>query len=408
MWRFCFLGIVIFSSLTAKEKETDKKEEVYHHCRGCSSVIHELANSKRKRVGLFDFDPLKDSWIPFKEQINQAYALDLGFSFSSVYLKATEGDSYREAAGGRFKFHGIWHLLGCKPGWEGTMGFRFEVRPRYTEIAPSELGEEIGALWPVACSFSHYTGSLIQLWWEQHFFCDQAILRIGKIDPTDYYDTYRFDSSELYFLNALFATNVTLPYPDDGIGCSLIVKPYGDYHIAVGISDANAQTTKTGLSSVGKGDYLYAAEVGMMPTISGWGKGLYYVSGWYVDPSLASNGKSGSGYAISIDQAIGSVTPFIRYTHATKTALNVQRAASLGVGIHNLNCLYDDFLGLAFGRGEPHDPSLRNQSVVEAVYRIQLTQKTQFSFDGQLIVHPFDAPDFDKIGIGSFRIYIIY
>lgn len=77
---------------------------------------------------------------------------------------------------------------------------------------------------------------------------------------------------------------------------------------------------------------------------------------------------------------------------------------------HHLQGLFgssSDLTGLAFAWAEPYE-NLRNENVLEAFHRFQLTGRVQFTLGMQLILDPSDAPDADAVGVFPARLRITF
>ena len=86
---------------------------------------------------------------------------------------------------------GDWRLLGAKDDPNrGSLYFAAENRHRlFSDIAPGALGGEIGSLWGTTNGFGTQNLALKELYWQQHVGNDRLILRVGKLDPENYYDS---------------------------------------------------------------------------------------------------------------------------------------------------------------------------------------------------------------------------
>jgi hypothetical protein len=179
-------------------------------------IDSQLRESDERADSLIPIEPLQplhDQWVRITRELRDSIGLDLGLNYTGLYQKSDEAlpGKWSEASGGDFDVFGRWNLFNQGGAWPGALVFATEARHRYSNIPPSQLGEEVGSLWGTVVSFDTQDYALKQLYWEQGSYADQLIYRAGKMDPSDIYDGGRFVSSNYAFLSPAFSDTMTMP-----------------------------------------------------------------------------------------------------------------------------------------------------------------------------------------------------
>jgi len=324
------------------------------------------------------------------KKLDRAIGLNLGLSYAMLYQHAEQAQGSRNASGGNFRFFGRWNVLDRGGKHPGFLGFRAETQHPFTTIPPSGLGDKLGSLWGTAFGFDQQNFSLVQLWWEQHIFRDRLGLRVGKIDQSDIFATYRFDNFNTDFLNSAFSDNPGIAFPDEGLGFIFSIMPRDWFYLTFGLGDANARNTTAGFTTLlNQGEFFYALELGYTPKYQRPGERAYKVTFWQAEAREKAKEPSGRGVALTFEQEIGhGLVPFFRYAFADGKATDVRHFLSAGIGLERPFKRTGDLVGLAFAWGQPQDRKLRDQYGLEAFYRVQVFPYIQLTPDLQVIFNP--------------------
>src|SRR5262249_50052985 len=151
--------------------------------------------------------------------------------------------------------------------------------------------------------------------WQQHFEGDRAILRIGKLDPENYYNSNYWQSDSKFFLNQAFSSFPVRAFPGNGLGINLTVNLSPEFYVSSGLQDAQGKKTEAGFDTFFDDFNLFSAlEVGFRPTLGDLGRGTYRFTGWYRDAGDSNGKPHDSGFDISFEQHLGPhLIPFFRY-----------------------------------------------------------------------------------------------
>ena len=68
------------------------------------------------------------------------------------------------------------------------------------------------------------------------------------------------------FLSTALVNNMTIPFPDDGLGVNLWANLSENVYVTAGFFDNNAVNTHSPFPSFAEGDYFYIGEVGFINT----------------------------------------------------------------------------------------------------------------------------------------------
>jgi porin len=377
-------------------------------------IDNQLRESDEREDSLFAVEPLQPlygQWQRSTRALRDSIGLDLGLNYTGLYQKSDAAlpGKRSEGSGGDLDFFGRWNLFNQRGPWPGALVFATETRHRYSDIPPSQLGEEIGSLWSTVVSFNTQDFALKQLYWEQGRYEDGLIYRAGKMDPSDIYDSGRFVSSNYAFLSPAFSDTLTMPLPAPGLGLAGAVYPTENTYILAGLHDANGAATSLG--QLDRGEFFVAVEFGATPNYDEPGAGLYHVTLWHSDAREDANVPSGRGIALTFEQELGpdgNFVPFARYSYADAGVTSVRQTLAFGLGLEEPFGQNADLIGIGFSWGNPSDTTLKDQYVLEAFYRVFVTPLTHVTPDIQVIFDPVKNPNEDVLAVGSVRLRTLF
>jgi len=386
----CILILCIGSNLNAENNhdknnnpEIESSKEMRYESRNEApdSITGELKQIDKIRESVTTDDlvyRLFGPWFKLTDKLYDNYGLDLGITYSILYQHASKSLPGREsdASAGIFDFFGEWHLLNRGKENEGYLGFRTKWSHTFlTDIPPDSLGNEIGSLWGTSSTFNNQDFFITQLWWTQFLWDDKIKFRIGKVDQADFVDFFSFSSDKLYFINAAFSLNPTIPFPDNGLGGFIKFKPTDLFYVLLSFGDNNAKADSLNFRSFFEvREYFTALEINFNPLAKKYGlDGNHHVTFWHSDGSAEEGTPSSKGFSINLDEVFKEkYGAFIRYSYSDGKNTDVKQLFSIGFGLTNLPVLRKDVFAFGFAVGEPRQNNLRTQYVLESFYRIQL------------------------------------
>jgi carbohydrate-selective porin OprB len=373
------------------------------------TIDEDLAEAAARPAGLLKYGPV--SLIdPLWKQLNQKtqeFGLNVGLAYTMVYQVASGGPGDRDAAGGDIDLFGDWRLLGAKDDpLRGYLYFAAENRHQlFTPIAPGALGGEIGSLWGTTNGFGEQSLALKELYWQQHFGGDRLIVRVGKLDPENYYNSNYWQSDSKFFLNKAFSSFPVRAFPGNGLGVNITAKFDSQWYLSTGFQDAQGKKTEAGFDTFFDDFNLFGAgEIGFTPTIKDLGRGTYRFTAWYRDAGKSDGKPHDAGFDVSFDQHVGPhLVPFFRYGWGEGNINGIEHMVSAGVGWEGDLVTKSDMLGIGGAWGRPSDHSLNDQYAAEVFYRLQVSPDNQLTVGYQVIIDPTFAPDDDVVGVFELR-----
>jgi porin len=373
------------------------------------SIDQKLLDAAARPAGLLPYGPVSVV-DPLWKQLNQSLdrvGLRLGLAYTIVFQAATSGPGNRDASGGDFDLFGDWRLLGAKDSpYAGFLYFAAEYRHALgTQIPPASLGGQIGSLWGTTNGFGNQVFTVKELYWEQRFDTDRAILRVGKLDPENYYNSNYWQSDNKFFLNQAFSSFPVRAFPGQGLGVNVTAKITDAWYISTGVQDAEGQKTRVGFDTFfGDFNLFSAFEVRFTPTLGDLGSGNYRLTAWYRDAGETNGKPHDAGIDLSIDQHIGPhFVPFFRYGAGEGNINGIEQMISTGVGWEGKLLTESDVIGFGAAWGQPTNHTLRDQYAAEVFYRMQVSPDNQLTIGYQAIVDPANAPSDHVVGVFELR-----
>jgi porin len=274
-----------------------------------------------------------------------------------------------------------------------------------TDIAPGALGGQIGSLWGTTNGFGEQPITLKEIYWQQHFGGDNLIVRVGKLDPENYYDSNYWQSDSKFFLNKSFSSFPVRAFPGQGLGFNVTAKLSEQWYISTGVQDAQGKKTTTGFDTFfGDFNLFSAGEIGFTPDIKGLGRGTYRLSAWYRDAGETDGKSHDAGIELSIDQRVGpNLIPFFRAGVGEGNINGIDDMISAGVGWQGKLITESDVIGVAGAWGRPSDGDLNDQFAGEVFYRLQVSPDNQLTVGYQVIANPSLDPDSHVVGVFELR-----
>jgi porin len=351
-------------------------------------------------------DRVLQPWFDWKEGLNRDYGLSFGLDYSALGQIASDSLGKDNAAGGIFRFFGNWTVIGRESGNTGSIVFKVENRHRLgTDIAPQNLGFDVGYLGITGTAFSDYGWGLTNLYWKQRFNQGRISFVAGAVDVTDYLDVYGLINPWTSFQNLSFLTNPTIPAPNQGLGAAIGAMATDNIYVIGGLADTNGDPTEpldwfdTFFSD---NEYFYHFEVGWTSSQDRIYLDNIHLTGWYADNRVKAGVESGKGLAFSAAWFVNDTwMPFFRTGYSDGGGALLKATASAGIGYYFKES--KDLFGFGLNWGRPPQSGLDDQYTAEIFYRFQLTQNLAITPDVQLIIDPALNPNESSIWIFGLR-----
>lgn len=378
---------------------------------GPDGPAQSVKSKDEQRKSTFESSWLQDALIPYFKLKTDAKK-DAGFTFGVQYylLPQVNTEDTDKTAGGIFRFTGNWTLFGRNGGNTGRIEYRFEHRAGVLGAeSPNNVSNQIG-MRALSSGFGYndpFAFDLAVINWTQTFNKNSAGFAVGRMVFDVYMDAFPFQTFSRGFHNRAFILNPTLA--TTGVGAlGAVAKGFISKSLWIGgqIHDANAVSGSFDIDTIKEGEFLKAVEIGWTPNFASRKKRLVQFTYWVKDARELAGTTKGSGIAMSAGyQLENGVFPFIRGGISDGGA-GVAADASMSVGAE-FPIRYDQSLSLGFGWARITESANgirpNDEMVLEAGYRIQLTQIGSITPDVQVLFNPANNPAADVVVVGGIR-----
>ena len=104
-----------------------------------------------------------------------------------------------------------------------------------------------------------------KLYLNQDLFEKKLSFAAGKVDLSDWFDNNLIaNSGDTQFLSSSLVDNLTIPFPETGLGAMTVFNPVDWFYFEIGASDAKSVSTRVGLNNAFGGTFLIS-ELGFSP-----------------------------------------------------------------------------------------------------------------------------------------------
>ena len=377
---------------------------------GPDAVENLLGDRRQERPGFFESDWL-EGWKVWKKGLEDQTGLSFGGDYNSLLFGATDSLGDDSAASGVARLYGKWNLVGRDTEDTGGLIFKVEHRHRYSPVAPSALGPELGYLGAVQTTFNEDSFRTTNLYWRQSFAAQRFVVYAGFLDSTDFLDVYPMASPWTGFNNLVFATGSGTigGLPDGALGIMGAYWLTDSLYAITSITDANARA-----SDISDGFDTFFNEFETLKTFE-----LYHapkrekalfdkfnLAVWQIDSASTKGAPDGWGLSSSASITVDDEWLFfLRGGWAEDGGSLYDRSISVGVGHQPQPSKSLLGLGLNWGRPNPDtfpgDPG--TQFTSELFYRWQATPNFQLTPSVQLLVDPALNPQEDVVAVFGLR-----
>ncbi len=358
------------------------------------------------------FQPVLQPYFDVRDKLADDYGLNFEAAFTLFSQIATDVDAGPQGlTTGSYDLIFDWTLI--QPEEDGFLatGLAIMLIEGGLIIGNDEdedLSAGVGSILGVNDDLDTRQFQISELLWSQGFFSDRVIFSIGKIDQTVWIDANRVANDEtIQFISTPLVNNPAIPFPENGLGFNLNAAPTPWLWLSLGVSDGIGDQAGTGFNTLREGQLFIAGEASFEPKLDQWfdgdAQGNYRFIGWTARPDGAE--AYGSGVAVSFDQAIGhGLVPFFRYGYAERAASDLRHFVSAGIGLEQPLGRADDLVAVGVAWADPYDPDLRQETLLEAFYRLQLTDTIAVTPDLQIIFRPGASNGLDVVALFGLRV----
>jgi carbohydrate-selective porin OprB len=194
-----------------------------------------------------------------------------------------------------------------------------------------------------------------------------------------------------------------------GIGAlGAVVKGYVSDNMYLGaqIYDANAKSGHWDIDTVGEGEWLKAIELAWVPDRLRAKTDRIQFTYWQQDERKAAATKRGSGWVVSAGyQLENKLFPFLRFGHSDGGA-NVVATTSVSAGIEvpvTAAQVFSIGIGWADLSEKKLSSAAKDETVLEASYKLQITKNFSLTPDFQYMRNPANLPNESSNWVAGLR-----
>ena len=368
---------------------------------------------------LLQLDALQ-SWYEWKDTLRTEHGLSFGLEYNATYLRTSDRlpGTDKDAAGGIFRFSGVWEAFAQGSSHPGSIVFLVERTDEFTDTGPSSLlGESIGYIGISNLPYNDDGWRLNTLYWDQKFDDGKYEVVGGYLDISDYVDVFPLVSPWTDFFNYAHSIGVgalDLTY-DASLGFAGATWLTNNVYALAGFVDQNADGTDPldGFDTFfNDREYFKHFEIGW----TGASQEAYYLNNvhltlWHSDKREELGIKNGWGGVLSFNHTIGDKwLGFARTGWAEDGGSLLERSVSIGGGYTpgGMEMLGSgNQLGLALNWGRPNDTlfgqGVDDQYATEIYYRWQLADEIAITPSLQFLIDPALNPDDDTSWVFGLR-----
>lgn len=369
---------------------------------GGESGIDELERLEEPETPILDtggFDG-PSSFLRSKfDQIYKNTGLRLGFASTALGLSANgAGDPSGSAYD--LDFMSSWTLVGRDTPDTGVLVATGEFRDRMGSDPASAVGPELGTLINTTNAFNDRDWVARDVYWLQRFNGGKLRILVGRADTSDFVGQQPMQNVNALFVNRSFSANPTAPFPGHGPTVGVSYRPNDSYYVTGGVANGYNNTRKSEFDTIDDGDFFYTAEAGWTPDFPGLGSGRYSVMVWHIDSRGRNGFNSPSDDGVTLvagQQLTNRLQVWGRYAYADGGTANIRNLAQAGLGYGGLFGSPSNMSGIAVSFAEPRLSASRDEKVIEAFQRIQLSRFTQVSIGAQMVFDPGNNADENQI-----------
>jgi porin len=369
-----------------------------------------LTDEKRNEDGIAASIAIRDEhWSGSREQRQQrrtawmeALRLDISLSYDSLAMGALGRDDGWGASSGDGTLNVRWQINADTSKAPLSLNLRLRHRHAYSDLAPSQLRNETGALWGHVDGFTDAGFQVPEIFLEDQFFDQRLTLRYGQMTMDDLLDGHQLRSAKRSFMNQAFSSSPAVGFPGSDLGFVVRWESRAGWDLTLGASHLDATNLSESAEWRFRGGALFkGAQLGY--NFKGWNDkpARIQLLGWDSDAMPEFDIQPGRGASLTFEQQLaGRAHSFLRYAWADGEAAVTDHFAAAGVAF---DLRQSDRLGLSIAAGSSSSNSNGWESVIELFYRRQIGKSFFITPDVQFVAGDGIGGHADWIVIGGVR-----
>lgn len=337
----------------------------------------------------------------------EARRLDVVFTYDSLALGALGRDAGWGGSSGDATMNIRWQINADTSKSPLSLNMRVRHRHAYSDLAPSELKSQTGALWGYVDGFTDAEFQVPEIYLEDKFFDQRLTLRYGQMTIDDLLDGHQLRSAKRSFTNQAFSSSPAVGFPGSDLGFVARWESRAGWDLTFGVSRVDS----TNLSESAEWRFngaslMQALQAGC--NFDGWNgrQARAQLMLWRADAMSEAGIRSGQGLSLTLEQQLSDrAHSFFRYAWAEGKASVTSHFSAAGVAF--------DFdpksrLGLSVAAGNSSRNTDVWQCVTEVFFRRQIGKSLLVTPDIQFVAGDGIGNHADWLLIGGVRVGISF
>lgn len=350
------------------------------------------------------------AWGDTKSKIEAATGIAFGADFSFLAQGASKTESGARSGGSLdMNVFARRHFGPETAWWRGMLVASFDTRVQVGETVPGDLGKEIGSILGTAYGFNRQPPTVNNAYVQLGSRERRAMFRVGRFDPRHIISTSRWGSPKLDFVAPGILFPQAIAYPTYSPGAALRIEPVRRFHMIAMASDNNQDVSSFG--NPFQGQYFAAVEAGFSSERDDRFQGRHSLAAWQTSARPEAGITESWGMALKLEQDVPLVpglSLMTRLAHSEGNAAKYRDQAVFYAMIPGLDRIDGDLAGLALGVASPVSAPEKQETLVEAFWRLPVLPGLEASLDGQLIFNPADSSLDGPVAVLGLRLRSVF
>lgn len=333
--------------------------------------------------------------------------LDVAFTYDALALGAPGVNDGWGSSAGDATLNVRWQINADTSEAPFSLNMRARHRHAYSDLAPSELRRETGALWGYVDGFTDAGFEVPEIYVEDRLFDKRLTLRLGQMAIDDLLDSHRLRSAKRSFLNQAFSSSPGVGFPGAGMGLVARWECRSGWDVTLAASNLESSNLDETAKWRLKSDSLFQAlQLGCKFEGLAGKPARAQLMAWNAEALPEAGLASGRGASLTLEQKWGARgRSFLRYAWSDGEAAATAHFAALGAA---LDFREADRLGVSVAGGRSSDAEGNREGVVEVFYRRQIGSSLFVTPDVQFVFGDGIGGGADWLVIGGVRVGFIF
>jgi len=351
-----------------------------------------LSQGINTHLGQGPLDRWSEDFTASRKRWDKDYGIRFSIEYSPIYHYGTQDGPDNESLNQGLDFYLRWENAIQTDDYQGSLDLlMFHRKDNLRSTHTQQFMDSRNSITsPNDANVEGTFNAAANLTWESLLLNKQLDITLGQ-----FYIPGTFDENDVLgndrnsFMAGVLSNNPARIIPDSEIGMGIggWYSPNKRFTLGALITQAEASGKTLDFDKF-NGNWVYMAELDWKPEIPDWGQGNYRLTyakidatGEAGDTQLASN-----GFTISIDQEIGSTSAVaLRIVNNDGKRQEIKKLLSTAIVFKQVLGYRQDELGFASFWADPADQNKKVEYGIETFWRLQLTNRSQFTPDIQIL-----------------------